>query len=42
VATLVEGTVAADAPVIVRLNGVAATAAGWVHVEVDYYYTDPA
>ena len=42
VATLVEGTVAADAPVIVRLNGVAAAAAGWVHVEVDYYYTDPA
>lgn len=42
VCTLVEGTVAADTPIFVRITGVAATQAGAVHVEMDYYTTDPA
>jgi len=39
--TLVEGTVAAWAPIFVRITGVAATQAGAVHVEMDYYTIDP-
>lgn len=42
VCTLVAGTVAADTPIFVRITGVAATQAGAVHVEMDYYTTDPA
>jgi hypothetical protein len=38
--TLVDGTVAAATPVIFRHTGVAATAAGEAHVEIDYYEND--
>jgi len=42
--TLVEDedtvAVAADTPIFVRITGVAATQAGAVHVEMDYYTTD--
>jgi len=41
VCTLVEGTVAAGTPIFVRITGVAATQAGAVHVEMDYYTIDP-
>ena len=40
VCTLVEDTVAANTPIFVRITGVAATQAGAVHVEMDYYTTD--
>jgi len=40
VCELVEGTVAAGAPIFVRITGVAATQAGAVHVEMDYYTID--
>jgi len=44
VCTLVEDTVAVavSTPIFVRIAGVAAIQAGAVHVEMDYYATDPA
>lgn len=42
VCTLASGTVAKDTPVFVRFTGVAATQAGATHLEIDFYYTDPA
>lgn len=38
--TLADGTVAAGTPVIFRHTGIAATAAGEAHIEIDYYVDD--